>query len=281
MARNSFTSGASGKNARNENFPVASILLPKHLRSHVMAFYNFARGGDDVADDPNLGSDEKLLILNNMEKTLLGGNPSGDALFPAVKVMRLSLSETGVSAIYCRDLLKAFRQDAVKGRYASMQELLDYCLLSAAPVGRYLMDISGKSHSDIDTTPSDALCVALQLLNHLQDMKIDYLDLDRVYLPADWMKECGADPGDLAAEKMSAPLKNVSDRMIIEIDKLLLAAAPLGQMLSGPLGREASGIREIAQRLSNKLKHSDQLSNRVELGKIKSLFWFFRGAMMG
>ena len=279
MAMNSITSGTSEKNARNENFPVASFLLPKHMRGHVMAFYNFARNADDVADEPNIGSDEKLSILDDMEKTLLGTSVGGDVRFSAAATMRQSLSDSGISAIHCRNLLKAFRQDAVKSRYYSWQELMDYCSLSAAPVGRYLMDISGNSSSD--KAPSDALCAALQVLNHLQDTKADYLELNRVYIPLDWMTEEGASASDLAEEKMTPQLKRVQDRMIVEIDKLLLEAAPLGRSLSGPLGREASGIRAIAQQLSAKLKHTDPLSNRVELGKIKSLFYFFRGAIMG
>lgn len=279
MARDPFALGASEKNSRNENFPVASFLLPKHIRGHVMAFYNFARAADDVADNPGLGPEEKLSILNDMEKTLLGTCIDGDARFPAAKAMRQSIKDSGVSAIYCRNLLKAFRQDAVKSRYYSWQELMDYCLLSAAPVGRYLMDITGNSSTD--KAPSDALCAALQVLNHLQDMKEDYLELNRVYIPADWMNAEGASVSSLAADKTSAPLKNVQDRMIVEIDRLLFAAEPLGASLSGPLGREASGIRAIAQRLSHKLKRDDPLSGRVELGKIKSSFWFLYGAIMG
>lgn len=279
MANKSIIFGISGKKSRNENFPVASFLLPKKHRGHVIAFYDFARAADDVADSRTLGPEDKLAILGNMEKVLLGSKIDGETHFVEASTMHSSLSETGVSAIHCRDLIKAFRQDVVKNTYTSWQELMGYCSLSAAPVGRYLMDVTGQPSGD--RAPSDALCAALQVLNHLQDMKTDYIELGRVYLPSEWLAEEGANARDLSATKMSPALKRVTQRVIAGIDDLLVAAAPLGKNLSGPLGREASGIHKIAQRLSDKLKQGDPLSGRVELGKVKSLFWFLHGATLG
>ena len=280
MVINSTPSGLSGKTARDENFPVASFLLPKHMRGHVMAFYAFARTADDIADSSIIDPAEKLSRLGAMESILLGGGKEDDINFQVSNAMRQSLEQSGVSAIYCRDLLKAFRQDANKNTYASWDELMNYCSLSAAPVGRYLVALSGKS--SIDFGPSDALCAALQVLNHLQDMKDDYMEMGRVYLPAQWMAEEGADVSDLGAAQMTPELKKVTDRALAGVDELLNDAQPLAEMLKpGSLSREAGGIRAIAVCLSAKLKSADPIGTRVELGKAQSIFWFLLGALRG
>ncbi|MCK5165722.1 MAG: squalene synthase HpnC [Rhodospirillaceae bacterium] len=285
MVRNSIPSGSSGKTAQDENFPVASFLLPKRMRSHVMAFYAFARTADDIADSSSLNSNEKISQLDAMENILLGGGKEGDDNFQVSLAMRQSLSQSGVSAIYCRDLLKAFRQDANKNTYASWDELMNYCSLSAAPVGRYLITLSSGNppiDARIDFGSSDALCAALQILNHIQDMKEDYIKLGRVYLPADWMAEEGVSISDLDATQMSPALKKVTHRALVKVDGLLDDAAPLAKMLQpGALGREAGGIRKIATQLSGRLKNSDPVATRVELGKVQSIFWFLFGAVRG
>ena len=181
----------SGKGAGDENFPVASWLIAAKLRPHVMAFYRFARTADDIADAPNLSPHEKLARLDHMAEGL-----EGEAGNDVTVALRHSLHETGVSAVHCHQLLDAFRQDAVKSRYASWAELMDYCALSAAPVGRFMLDLHGQSKAT--WTASDALCAALQVINHLQDCGDDYRQLDRVYLPEDWMAAEGAEVADLA-----------------------------------------------------------------------------------
>ncbi len=285
MVNNSIPSGLSRKTSRNENFPVASFLLPKRMRNHVMAFYAFARTADDIADSSHLNSNEKISKLDAMENILLGGGKDGDDNFQVSHAMRQSLGQSGISAIYCRDLLKAFRQDANKNTYSSWDELMEYCSLSAAPVGRYLIALSsGKSFMDtrVDFGPSDALCAALQVLNHLQDMKGDYIELGRVYLPADWMAEEGVNVSDLDAAQMTPALKKITLKALAEVDELLNDAGPLAKILRpGALGREAGGIRAIAMQLSGKLKNNDPIATRVELGKVQSIFWFLLGAFRG
>jgi len=133
---------ASGKGSGDENFPVGSLLIAKRLRPHVMAYYRFARNADDVGDAPDLSSEEKIRRLDRMG-AVLDGDAGDDA--PSATAMRVSLAETGLDPAHCHELLDAFRQDAVKSRYANWQELLDYCRLSAAPVGRYLLDLHGES----------------------------------------------------------------------------------------------------------------------------------------
>src|SRR5438445_736787 len=168
----------SGKWRGDEHFPVGSWLIRRDLRVHVHAFYRFARNADDIADNPALNPEDKVRRLDRMA-TILEGAPGTDS--PAASAMRASLAETGVTAQHCHDVLHAFRLDATKLRYRDWDDLMEYCRYSAAPVGRQLLDLHGESR---DTWPvSDALCAALQVLNHLQDCADDYRNLDRVYLP--------------------------------------------------------------------------------------------------
>ena len=184
----------SGKGRGDENFPVGSFLIRKDVRPHVHAFYRFARTADDIADNPALTADDKLRRLDRMGEILEGA--TGDDS-PAASAMRASLAETGTTAQHCHDVLRAFRLDATKLRYKDWDDLMEYCRYSASPVGRQLLDL----HSENRDTwpPSDALCSALQVLNHLQDCADDYRALDRIYLPLDLMGEAGITIGALSA----------------------------------------------------------------------------------
>ena len=149
-----------------ENFPVGSFLIARELRPHVHAFYIFARRADDIADSPDIPADEKVTQLEAVQRALT----VDEAALPdwAVPYHR-SLLEQGLGPVNGRDLLSAFIQDATKLRYRDWDDLMDYCMRSAASVGRVMMDIHGETDSDIEG--SDALCSALQVLNHLQDCK--------------------------------------------------------------------------------------------------------------
>ena len=150
----------SGKGAADENFPVGSFLLPRRLRPHVAVFYAFARAADDIADNPDLSAEDKLCRLEALDGVFGGTGLDDPALDKATRV-RGSLMQCGVTAQHCRDLLAAFKLDAVKTRYADWGELMAYCRLSATPVGRYLLDLHGEAAEDYPA--SDALCDALQV----------------------------------------------------------------------------------------------------------------------
>ena len=183
----------SGKDRGDENFPVGSVLIAAPLRAHVHAYYAFARNGDDIADSPALAPADKIARLDLMEEVLAGERDDGA---PSAVRLRDSFAKSGVPDIHARELLIAFRRDATKTRYANWAELLDYCRYSAAPVGRFLLDLHGEAHT---TWPaSDALCASLQVLNHLQDCARDLRDLDRCYIPQDWLKHEGLSTDDLA-----------------------------------------------------------------------------------
>ena len=177
------------KGAGDENFPVASILLPAWARPHVMVFYAFARAADDIADFAALSCEEKLERLQAQSEQLAAGKQRGSA---EVYALVQSLKQTGVDQRHAQDLLKAFMHDAKTSRTADWRALMAYCELSAAPVGRYLIDLLGGVEGD-DYRAADALCAALQVLNHIQDIGDDLGELDRVYVPGDWMASAGVD----------------------------------------------------------------------------------------
>jgi squalene synthase HpnC len=254
----------SGKNASYENFPVGSWLLPARLRPHIAVFYAFARAIDDIADDPDLAAEDKISRLSGFDDTLTG--KLDDPAFASGLAMAESLARTGVSNRHCRDLIKAFKQDAVKGRYDGWRDLMDYCFLSAAPVGRYLLDLHGGSNEGYG--PSDALCLALQVINHLQDCRDDYVRLDRVYLPRDWMKAAGSAAADLDRDRCSPELRRVIDRALAGVRGLMAEAERLpGALHSKRLAMESAAIIEIAHRLAARLSAGDPLPRRIELSK--------------
>lgn len=251
----------SGKAAQDENFPVGSWLIRRDLRPHVHVFYRFAREADDIADNPALAAPDKVRRLDRMA-AVLDGAPGDDA--PSAAAMRASLAATRVTPQHCHDVLRAFRQDATKLRYADWADLMDYCRYSAAPVGRQLLDLHGESR---DTWgPSDALCSALQVLNHLQDCVADHRNLDRVYLPKEALDAAGATIADLDAPRLGKGLRQVIDTLLDGTDDLIAAARPLASVVrSAGLSRECAIIVNLAERLSARLRHGDPLATRVKL----------------
>ena len=219
----------TGKGRGDENFPVGSWLIRRDLRVHVHAFYRFARNADDIADSPVLAAEEKVRRLDRMAAILDGG--SGPDESPAAAAMRESLAATGVTAQHCHDVLQAFRLDATKLRYRDWDDLMEYCRYSAAPVGRQLLDLHGESRA---TWPaSDALCSALQVLNHLQDCAADYRALDRVYLPLADLNAAGIGVEALAAPAASPALRRVLDRLLDRTERLIGTARGLPAGVSG------------------------------------------------
>ena len=255
----------SGKSAADENFPVGSWLLPARVRRHVAAFYAYARAIDDIADNPALEPAEKVERLDGFARAVSGADTT-DPAFRKAHDIRLSLAETGVTHRHCVDLTRAFKQDATKHRYDDWDDLIGYCTFSAAPVGRYLVDLQGES---VETYPaSDALCNALQVLNHLQDCGDDYRALNRVYLPQDWMAEAGIGVEALAGIRSTAALRQVLDRCLDATDRLLASAEHLpGELRDTRFAMEAAVIVAIAIKLGTELRRRDPLAERVALTK--------------
>jgi squalene synthase HpnC len=259
----------SGKGAGDENFPVGSWLLPARLRPHVAKFYAFARAIDDIADNPALAPDDKIRRLERFEAAIAGRETDDPALATAHR-LRASLAETGVPARHCLDLIAAFKQDAVKLRYDDWDDLIGYCTLSANPVGRYLLNLHGEDPAGYGA--SDALCSALQVINHLQDCADDYRNLDRVYLPQDWMAAEGVGVEALAAPACSPGLRRVLERCLDASAGLLAGAEALpARLRSRHLALESAVIVALARRLVGELRGRDPLAERVVLSKAESL----------
>ena len=267
----------SGKWRGSENFPVGSFLIRRDLRVHVHAFYRFARNADDVADNPALTADDKIARLDRMA-AILDGASGLDS--PAAAVMRQSLLETGMTAQHCHDVLHAFRLDAVKLRYRDWDDLMEYCRYSASPVGRQLLDLHGERRT---TWPaSDALCSALQVLNHLQDCADDYRQLDRVYLPLEDFAAEGIGVEALTAGVASPGLRAVLDRLLGRTAELVDQACGLPPLVnSRGLRWESAVIVALAERLLRRLRHGDPVATRVALSKSDFLAAFAIGVSRG
>lgn len=254
----------SGKGVGDENFPVGSFLLQANLRPHVATFYAYARAIDDIADNPELAVGDKLARLEGFEEAILGHQD--DPAYGKAVAMRKSLLETGITTVHCQDLVSAFKQDAVKRRYDDWDDLMDYCLRSAAPVGRYLLDLHGETTKAYPY--SDALCNALQVINHLQDCKEDYLTLDRVYLPGDWLQREDVHVGALAADMASDGLLRVIRSAAAATGALLAKARLLpGELGSRRLAMESAVILRIAEKLTGRLQSEDPVAERIKLSR--------------
>lgn len=252
----------SGKGSHDENFPVASRLVHPRYRPAILAFYEFVRVADDIADHPTLPEADKLAFLDRLEASLLGigcSEPQGVAL-------KIVLAENALSPRHARDLLTAFRLDVTKRRYRDFDDLIEYCTYSAMPVGRYVLDVHGESQA---TWPAnDRLCAALQIINHLQDCGKDFRNLDRVYLPLDMLAVHGAAVEDLGAAQASPGLRACLAELVTRTDALLGESRGFSASIRDRrLALEVAVIQTLAERLTGLLRTRDPLAERVHLGK--------------
>jgi squalene synthase HpnC len=256
----------SGKTHRDENFPVASwIIHPRH-RALILAFYNFVRTADDIADHATLGERDKLTYLDLLETELLG---HGDSQPEAVNLRR-ALAERAMPPRHAQDVLTAFRMDVTKLRYENWDEVIHYCRYSAMPVGRFMLDVHGEGTST--WAASDALCAGLQINNHLQDCGKDYRDLNRVYLPRDALAAAGASIEALGEARASAPLLQCLHALAARTAGLLDEGRSLSAGVRDfRLGLEISVIQAFADRIADLLKVRDPLGETVHLGPIELL----------
>jgi squalene synthase HpnC len=252
----------SGKTHRDENFPVASRLIHARHRAPILAFYEFVRTADDIADHAGLSAQQKVEMLDRLEADLIGSG-GGD---PAAVKLRHTLAERGLAPRHAQDLLKAFRLDATKLRYKDWDDLIGYCAYSAMPVGRFVLDVHGESRS---TWPaSDAICAALQINNHLQDCGKDYRNLNRVYVPLDALAAAGATVEGLGAAKASPELRRCVAGLAERTKALLHQGDALPVLVEDwRLGLEISVIVALADRIADILTTHDPLSERVHVGK--------------
>ena len=226
------------------------------------SFYDFVRAADDVADNATLPADEKLAVLDRMEACLLGRDDSE----PVARPLRKVLAERRLSPKHAQDLLAAFRLDCTKPRTADWADLIHYCSLSAMPVGRYVLDVHGESE---ETWPaSDAVCAALQVINHIQDCGKDFQALDRVYIPDDALARAWVPHAALAAPKASPALRGVLGDLATRTLGLLEDGAVLPrQVRDFRLSLETGVIITLARHLTRTLQNHDPLSEKVHHNK--------------
>jgi squalene synthase HpnC len=262
----------SGKTHRDENFPVASWIIHPCHRALILAFYNFVRTADDIADHASLGAPDKLAYLDLLEAELLGG---GDSQPEAVN-LRQALAHRSMPPRHALDVLTAFRMDVTKLRYENWDEVINYCRYSAMPVGRFMLDVHGESTSTWGA--SDALCAGLQINNHLQDCGKDYRDLNRVYLPRDALATAGASVEALGAERSSTPLLHCLHSLAVRTADLLDQSKSLSaEVKDFRLGLEISVIASFADKIVGLLKVRDPLSETVHLSPMQLLAYSASG----
>ncbi len=260
--------GTPGRTHDTENFPTASRLLAPAVRAPVMAFYRFVRMADDIADSSVLDAADKLRRLDAMERSL---DEPDTALAEGA-----ALHRTNVGTGEARRMLGAFRQDATKRRYADWADLDAYCAMSAEPVGRLLFRLHGVTDEEA-ARAADALCGALQLLNHLQDLVPDRTSLDRVYLPEPWMALAGGEKAFF--EPASAQRRRgVLDAALDQVEERLDRAASFPRRIattSRRLAIQSAMTVGLARRLLARLRACDPVVRRVALSKAD-----FAGALL-
>ncbi len=238
-----------------ENFPVASILMPKRLRRPVAAIYHFAREADDVADEGDLPNDERLRRLDEFRIELKRIENNQTPLTPLFQNLAGEVRKHALPMQPFYDLLDAFSQDVLKKRHANFDELLDYCRRSANPVGNLLLHLYEEA-TPTNIAYSDAICTALQLINFWQDVAKDYA-IGRVYVPQDDLSKHNVSEAQIA---QGITDDNWRALMKFEVDRardLILRGAPLGSILTGRLGLEMRMIMAGGLRILDKLEAAD------------------------
>jgi squalene synthase HpnC len=267
-----------------ENFPVASRLLPARMRPHIAAIYAFARLADDMADEGNRPAADRIADLDGWEARLTaavrGESPGGGAHAEVFVALRHSIEACRLPPSLLHDLISAFRQDVTVTRYATWEDLLDYCRRSANPVGRLVLRVAGYDREDLDAA-SDAVCTALQVTNFWQDLGIDWAK-GRVYLPLSIRQAAGAKEEDLAERRITAEWRAALAEVTGRTRALFAAGAAVADGVSGRLRWELRATWLGGSRILDKLEAAgfDVFARRPTLTKAdamgilwRTVFW--------
>ncbi|CAM3731856.1 squalene synthase HpnC [Bordetella sputigena] len=257
-----------------ENFPVASLLLPRRLRAPVRDIYRFARSADDIADEGSADDARRLAQLEAYRAELHriaqgkpGARPVADPGLAAIfdpLAATIASHQLPITPFY--DLLSAFEQDVRVKRYADDAALLDYCARSANPVGRLMLHLYGAADAD-NVRDADAICTGLQLVNFWQDVHIDWRK-DRVYLPQDALRRHGVTEEDIATCRLTPAWESLMRDMTGRTRALLHSGAPLARRLPGRIGLELRLVVQGGLRILERIERAryDVFMNRPELG---------------
>jgi squalene synthase HpnC len=257
-----------------ENFPVVSVLIPKELRKHVAVIYWFARTADDFADDETLSAEVRMKLLTQFEGRLsqtIAGNPP-DELDAA---LLNTITERGITVQYLYDLLSAFKQDIVRTRYATLDDLLDYCRRSANPVGRLMLELFGL-HNPGTVELSDKICSALQLVNFWQDVSLD-VKKERIYVPQTHLHKFAVSEDEVYYPEKYGPntrkFKNCMRELVNITDQMFIDGQPLIPLLNGVFRYEISWTVLGGRKILEKIRKIDYNVHceRVRLSKFELL----------
>ncbi len=239
-----------------ENFPVASFILPKHLRHPISLIYNFARQADDFADEGRHKPAMRLAMLDGFSQQLdiIQNNGSSKSVFFNDFAKMIRKYQLPLKPFY--DLLEAFSQDVTKERYANFDEILDYCSRSANPIGTVLLHLFDKATPE-NLAYSNKVCTALQLINFYQDVDVDFdnsFHKSRVYLCQDEMEEHGINEAQIAAQYVNLHWEQFMLFNIERAEKMLAEGKPLENILPGRMGLEMRMIIGGGEQVVYKLK---------------------------
>ncbi|MBP3347090.1 MAG: squalene/phytoene synthase family protein [Alphaproteobacteria bacterium] len=255
------------KQQKDENFPVAGLLIKSSLRPLVNAYYRAARYCDDIADAPDLSARQKLAKLSEAEDIFLGYQKDVPDELLFLSGLRRNFCDELLDTSLFTDLLTAFRQDSRGHTYETWEQLLEYCRYSAAPVGRFMLAVHDENLSTY--MPSGILCTVLQIANHIQDIKYDLLVQNRIYLPAELLQKYQVSTDDLRQDKSSPELKKLIAEIISRLQKMLKDAALLPAITrSLRLRMQICVILSLTNIMLKKLNKKDVLQKNVKLSKI-------------
>lgn len=271
-----------------ENFPVASRLLPAHMRPHIAAIYAFARYADDMADEGDRPASDRIADLDawgrRLDRAVHDGQIDPGPHRDVFVAIRHSIAECRLPLTLLHDLLSAFRQDVTVKRYASWEDLLDYCRRSANPVGRLVLRVAGYERDDLDAA-SDAVCTALQLANFWQDVEIDRRK-GRLYVPASIWQPAGAREEDLDDRRLTPAWRAAMAEVTRRTRALFAAGRPVADGVTGRLRYELRATWLGGNRILDKLEAADydMFTHRPALARTdvpviawQTLWWRTRG----
>jgi squalene synthase HpnC len=255
--------------AHYENFPVASWLIPRRVRPAVQAIYAFARIADDFADE-EAHEGRRTERLEEWQR-MLDACFRGEAIHPVFVSLRDAIATFGLPRQPFADLLTAFRMDVTTRRYDNEPALLEYCRLSANPVGRLLLRLFGHDDPAL-ARRSDAICTALQLANHWQDVAVD-MKKDRIYLPGDARSRHGVTEDQLRAGTVTAGFRALMREQVARVRGLFAEGRPLCDALSGRFRLELRLTVLGGERILDRIeaRDFDVLSRRPRLGPADAL----------
>lgn len=254
------------KNKNQENFPVGMMVFGKDKRRLIFDYYKFARYGDDIADNPKLKPRDKVEKLYELEDIFLGNKSYKGQKLKFAQTLKDEFNRFQLSSSLATDLLIAFRKDAMGFQYQTWGQLVDYCKYSAAPVGKFMLAVHGESASTY--LPATSLCAALQIVNHVQDIKYDAEVLGRVYIPEEILKKHHLKASDLTKSQSPLNLRKAIEEILEKTQGMLKDGELLPSIIrSLSLRTEVCIILSLTNIMIKKILKGDVLAEEIKLSR--------------